>query len=110
MSWGYLTPPDDVKAEHVRLTQRSSRAGPADGSMPEHRAPIVEELLPLPDPVRCCELLSDLPYRLFLDSAAQGPRLGRYSFLMADPVAVVCSKGLRTECIDFHEPGRAAAG
>jgi para-aminobenzoate synthetase component 1 len=70
--------------------------------MPEHRAPIVEELLPLPDPVRCCELLGDLPYRLFLDSAAQGPRLGRYSFLMADPVAVVWSKGLRTECIDFH--------
>jgi dihydropteroate synthase-like protein len=22
LSWGYLTPPDDVKAEHVRLTQR----------------------------------------------------------------------------------------
>ena len=26
LSWGYLTPPDDVKAEHVRLTQRSARA------------------------------------------------------------------------------------
>jgi dihydropteroate synthase len=25
LSWGYLTPPDDVKSEHVRLTQRSSR-------------------------------------------------------------------------------------
>jgi para-aminobenzoate synthetase component I len=70
--------------------------------MPEHRPPIVEELLPLPDPVRCCELLSGLPYRLFLDSAAQGARLGRYSFVMADPVAVVWSKGLRTECIDFY--------
>jgi hypothetical protein len=35
LSWGYLTPPDDVKSEHVRLTQRSRRrrAGtpPADG-------------------------------------------------------------------------------
>jgi para-aminobenzoate synthetase component 1 len=71
--------------------------------MPEHRvAPVVEELVPLPDPVRCCELLSDLPYRLFLDSAAQGARLGRYSFLTADPVAVVWSKGSRTECIDFY--------
>src|SRR5437867_5233782 len=71
--------------------------------MPEHRvAPVVEELIPVPDPVRCCELLSDLPYRLFLDSAAQGPRLGRYSFLTADPVAVVWSKGSRTECIDFY--------
>jgi dihydropteroate synthase-like protein len=26
LSWGYLTPPDDVKSEHVRLTQRSRRA------------------------------------------------------------------------------------
>ena len=28
LSWGYLTPPDDVKAEHVKLTQRSRRAAP----------------------------------------------------------------------------------
>jgi dihydropteroate synthase-like protein len=27
LSWGYMTPPDDVKSEHVRLTQRSARAG-----------------------------------------------------------------------------------
>ncbi len=27
LSWGYLTPPDDVKSEHVRLTQRSERTG-----------------------------------------------------------------------------------
>jgi dihydropteroate synthase len=26
LSWGYLTPPDDVKSEHVRLTQRSRRS------------------------------------------------------------------------------------
>jgi dihydropteroate synthase-like protein len=25
LSWGYLTPPDDVKSEHVTLTQRSNR-------------------------------------------------------------------------------------
>jgi dihydropteroate synthase-like protein len=25
LNWGYLTPPDDVKSEHVRLTQRSRR-------------------------------------------------------------------------------------
>ncbi len=35
--------------------------------------PLVEELVPVPDPVRCCEQLGDLPYRLFLDSAAQEP-------------------------------------
>ena len=28
LSWGYLTPPDDVKSEHVKLTQRSRRAAP----------------------------------------------------------------------------------
>ncbi|HEU4642296.1 MAG TPA: DUF6513 domain-containing protein [Gemmatimonadaceae bacterium] len=38
LHWGYLTPPDDVKSEHVRLTQRSERSarrartgGTADG-------------------------------------------------------------------------------
>jgi dihydropteroate synthase len=27
LSWGYLTPPDDAKSEHVRLTQRPERTG-----------------------------------------------------------------------------------
>jgi dihydropteroate synthase len=31
LSWGYLTPPDDVKSEHVRLTQRSRRSRAGDG-------------------------------------------------------------------------------
>ena len=31
LSWGYLTPPDDVKAEHVRLTQRSRPRRTASG-------------------------------------------------------------------------------
>ena len=26
LSWGYLTPPDDLKSEHVKLTQRSRKA------------------------------------------------------------------------------------
>jgi hypothetical protein len=25
LNWGYLTPPDDVKSEHVTLTQRSRK-------------------------------------------------------------------------------------
>ena len=33
LSWGYLTPPDDVKSEHVKLTQRSRRR-PAPGGEP----------------------------------------------------------------------------
>lgn len=31
LSWGYLTPPDDVKSEHVRLTQRSRRHSSPEG-------------------------------------------------------------------------------
>jgi dihydropteroate synthase-like protein len=27
LSWGYLTPPDDIKSEHVKLTQRSRKRG-----------------------------------------------------------------------------------
>jgi para-aminobenzoate synthetase component I len=55
--------------------------------------PLVEELTPVPDPVRSCERLEGLPYRLFLDSAASATRLGRYSFLTADPIAVIQSTG-----------------
>jgi len=55
------------------------------------RSPLVEELVPPPDPVRCCELLEGLPHRLFLDSASRDPRLGRHSYLTADPFAVVRS-------------------
>jgi len=63
-------------------------------------SPVIEELEPQPDPVRCCELLAGLPYRLFLDSATPGTRLGQYSFLTADPVAVVWSKGATTEVVN----------
>ena len=64
--------------------------------------PLVAELRELPDPAECCERLGGLPYRLFLDSAASGARLGRYSFVTADPVAVVRSTGATTELIDLH--------
>jgi para-aminobenzoate synthetase component 1 len=55
----------------------------------------VIELTEAPDPALCCERLAGLPCRLFLDSATPGTRLGRHSFLMADPVAVLQSKGTR---------------
>ncbi len=62
--------------------------------------PIVEELTPAPDPERCCEHFAGLPFRLFLDSASRDPRLGRYSFLGADPALIIRSKGAVTERID----------
>jgi dihydropteroate synthase len=34
LSWGYLTPPDDVKSEHVKLTQRSRRTAERARSSP----------------------------------------------------------------------------
>ena len=55
--------------------------------------PLVEELTPFPDPVECCERLEGLPYRVFLDSAATTTRLGRYSFLTADPIELIQNKG-----------------
>ena len=62
----------------------------------------VIELTGPPDPARTCEQLAGLPYRLFLDSATPGTRLGRYSFLTADPVAVVRSKGKHTEVVEAN--------
>ena len=55
-------------------------------------APLVEQLGPAPDPLETYARLSHLPHPIFLDSAERGPR-GRYSFVAADPVAVVSSRG-----------------
>lgn len=59
--------------------------------------PLVLELDPPPDPLDCCSRCRDLPFLIFLDSAAASDRLGRYSFLSGDPAVVVRSKGERTE-------------
>ena len=55
--------------------------------------PLVEELSPAPDPVATTERFLGHPYLLFLDSASDPARLGRFSFLMADPVALVRTRG-----------------
>ncbi|HVE77882.1 MAG TPA: aminodeoxychorismate synthase component I [Gemmatimonadaceae bacterium] len=67
--------------------------------------PLVEELVPAPDPVAACERFLGAPYLLFLDSASarEAPhdpaaaRLARYSFLAADPAVVVRGKGAGAE-------------
>jgi para-aminobenzoate synthetase component I len=64
-------------------------------------SPLVEEILPAPDAAGCCAAFDGLPYRLFLDSASAGSTFGRYSFLAADPVAIVRSRGAETECLDL---------
>ncbi len=47
--------------------------------------PLIEELLPPPEPEDVFVRLACLPHCLFLDSALRHPTLGRYSFLAADP-------------------------
>jgi para-aminobenzoate synthetase component 1 len=54
---------------------------------------LVEELSPAPDPVQTAERFLGQPDLLFLDSAADPERLGRYSFLSAAPAAIVRTKG-----------------
>jgi len=59
--------------------------------------PLVEELVPAPDPLEACARLADLPYVVFLDSAMTDPPLGQHSFLTADPATLVRSKGALTQ-------------
>lgn len=60
-------------------------------------APLVDELVPAPDPLATCARFQDMPFLLFLDSATDPDHLGRYSFLAADPVTAVRSKGQLTQ-------------
>ena len=53
--------------------------------------PLVEELIPAPDVIEAFERTAGLPYRMLLDSASDPQRLGRYSFVVADPWKVIQS-------------------
>jgi para-aminobenzoate synthetase component 1 len=52
---------------------------------------LVEELVPPPDVIETFERTAGLPYRMLLDSASDPQRLGRYSFVVADPYKVIHS-------------------
>ena len=60
-------------------------------------APLVHELVPPPDPLATCAQFQGLPFVTLLDSATDHAHLGRYSFLCADPVTAVRSKGRLTQ-------------
>jgi len=62
--------------------------------------PLVERLATVPDPMDAAECFADLPYLLLLDSTADEQRTGRFSFLAADPSAVVRSRGSNAERLD----------
>lgn len=64
--------------------------------------PVVEELRPAPDPLATVARFAGTAYVLFLDSARDPDRLGRYSFLAADPALLVQGKGTRTWLTDLR--------
>ena len=82
--------------------------------MTEGFAPLVEALGETASPEEVCTRFLDLPYLLFLDSASSHPHAGetqhleQYSFLTADPVSVVRSKGSTTEIRHHGDPGWTA--
>jgi para-aminobenzoate synthetase component I len=60
-------------------------------------SPLVEPLGQTAPPDEICARFLDLPYLVFLDSAASQHPDAQYSFLTADPVLIVRSKGATTE-------------
>src|SRR3979409_1794130 len=81
--------------------------------------PLGEPLGQTAEPTEVCPRFVDLPYLVFLDSAAMHPyprrppdqrptgdgqQLDQYSFLSADPAAVVRSKGSGTEMWQATNP------
>src|SRR5688572_22605323 len=72
--------------------------------------PVVEELVPVPDPEQVGERLAGLPFRLWLDSAAATSRLGQFSFITADPELVVRSRGRQVEIVDRRGDARPHEG
>jgi para-aminobenzoate synthetase component 1 len=64
------------------------------------RLPLAERLDTVPDAVAAAERFVDLPFLLLLDSSADAERTGRYSFLTADPYAVIRSRGPVAERLD----------
>src|SRR5262245_36454926 len=59
----------------------------------EQAAALAEELSPMPQAWDLCRQLAALPHLLFLESARPHPLLGRYSFLTADPLERIWSRG-----------------
>jgi para-aminobenzoate synthetase component I len=78
------------------VSPAEARPGPAPRGQAVGALPVVEELTPTLDPLDALDRLRDLPYVLLLDSASDPERLGRYSFLTADPSTVVTAKDGQT--------------
>jgi len=55
--------------------------------------PLVHEVTPAPDPFETFLRLSSLPRTVFLDSAAQDPVWGRWSYIASSPFEVITAAG-----------------
>src|SRR6476660_8502444 len=75
-----LSPSGPIESDHpIAHESRSAIAvDPSD-------FPVVSEVYPVPDVESALVRLASQPHSLLLDSALRDPRLGRYSFLTADP-------------------------
>ncbi|HEX3871965.1 MAG TPA: anthranilate synthase component I family protein [Pirellulales bacterium] len=62
--------------------------------------PLVEELLPAPDATDVFARFAALPFCVFLDSARRDAKLGRYSFVAADPFETIVLPGDRADALD----------
>jgi len=69
---------------------------------------LVQELKDAPGPFEACARFLDLPLPLLLESALQSERLGRFSYLAADPWLVLRSKGAALEWHSREGVERAA--
>lgn len=58
---------------------------------------LVQELPDPPDPAEACARFVDLPLPLLLESALRSERIGRFSYLAADPWLILRSKGALLE-------------
>jgi len=85
-----------MSAEEIRsqvLFAKKKPDGPAS-------AALVQELKTPPPILQVFANLQERAYPFFLDSAARGPRLGRYSFLGAEPFLVLTAREKEIEIIE----------
>src|SRR5206468_10506163 len=88
-----------ARAPHPALGPLARGGGgpPQDEGRRVSAAPLVEELVPAPDPLEASAGLADLGFLVLLDSAADPEHLGRHSFLAAGPFTAVRPKGALTQ-------------
>jgi para-aminobenzoate synthetase component 1 len=64
--------------------------------------------IPFIDPLRVCAAMGDLPGLVFLDSARADRRLGRWSYVAADPFIVLTSKDGRIRLTTMPREGEGS--